>query len=94
MFAQSAISDLRVTLKIVEIKNMPDVSQQEEQMKKHGFKEADMLIPETSTVSLTQTLGIAYYNLAVEFEHTSEYVKAKAAYDEALHHASESVNTE
>lgn len=35
-----------------------------------GFKPVDLMIPEQSDDNLKQTLSIAFYNLAVEFEHT------------------------
>ena len=54
----------------------------------------DLCIPESNESAINQTLGIAYYNLAVQYEHTHEYKTAKQIYHKALTFARISINTE
>ena len=54
----------------------------------------DLSIPEASEASIKQTMGIAFYNLAVEYEHTNNLSQALTAYNLAISMASSSPNTE
>jgi hypothetical protein len=63
-------------------------------MEDNGLMPADLDIPESSEVSLTQTLSIAFYNIAVEHEFSFNYTKAFECYTHAIEYAKISVNTE
>ena len=69
-----------MTYNIVKVKNEPSREEQEKLMLIFGFQPVDLNIPETSQQSLLQTLGIAHYNLAVEYEHMSDYKNAMSQY--------------
>ena len=43
-------------------------------------EQVSFVCPETSTIALNQTLSIAYYNLAVEYEHVKSFMLAKDSY--------------
>lgn len=51
-------------------------------------------IPESNEQALNQTLGIAYYNLAVEYEHVHDYETAKRIYYKSLQFSRLAINTE
>ena len=94
IFATSAISDLSITLQIVRVKKMEDEEQKQQAMAESNLKLIDLKIPESNEESLTQTLGIAHYNLGVEYEHSGSFEKAKENYLTAQDFAFISVNTE
>ena len=47
VFANSAISDLLITLQLVRIKNLEDEAERNKQMDIHNYKQQDLDIPET-----------------------------------------------
>ena len=57
-------------------------------MARTGIKDVDLKIPESNEASLKQTLAIAHYNLAVEYEHSQMHEKAMGAYKNSLNYAS------
>lgn len=93
-FANSAIQDLLTTLRIVRIKNIRDLNEQQVALVTQSLEMKDLDIPESNESAINQTLGIAYYNLAVQYEHTHDYQTAKQIYQKGLTFARISINTE
>jgi hypothetical protein len=62
---------LQITLKIVSVKTIEDPDEKMAALHSAKLTIEDLSIPEASEASIKQTMGIAYYNLAVEYEHTN-----------------------
>ena len=73
---------------------MEDEEEKKEAMAQSNLKLIDLKIPESNEESLKQTLGIAHYNLGVEFEHSGQFEQAKENYLTAQDFAFISANTE
>ena len=44
------------------------------------------MVPETNVHALNQTLSIAYYNIAVEYEYVKQYPEAMQSYQTSIQH--------
>lgn len=86
--------DLLTTLRIVKIKNLPTEEEKKFTLEEDNLPMETLNIPESNEHALNQTLGIAYYNLAVEYEHIHDYETAKRVYYKALQFSRQAINTE
>jgi len=75
---------LKITLKIVQVKTIEDPDEKMAALHAGKLTIADLSIPEASETSIKQTMGIAFYNLAVEYEHTNNLEQALTAYNLAI----------
>ena len=71
---------MQITLKIVKVKSIEDSEEKMKALHAGKLTLADLAIPEASEASIKQTMGIAFYNLAVEYEHTNNLEQALTAY--------------
>lgn len=83
-----------MTLRIVKIKNLPSEEERKSTLEEENLPVSTLDIPESNESALNQTLGIAYYNLAVEYEHIQDFYTAKRIYMKSLTFSRLSVNTE
>ena len=93
-YANSAVRDLLTTLRIVKIKNLPTDEEKKFTLEEDNLTMETLNIPESNEQALNQTLGIAYYNLAVEYEHIHDYETARRVYYKSLQFSRLAINTE
>ena len=68
----------------MKIKNLPTLEEKKFTLEEENLNMETLNIPESNEQALNQTLGIAYYNLAVEYEHTHDYETARRVYYKSL----------
>lgn len=73
-YCKAATNDLMTTLKIIRLKNMKNKEKRRLLMEVENVTEEQIeAVDQEDRPQLHQTLGIAYYNLSIEYEYVQEY---------------------
>lgn len=88
-FVDSAIYDLTDTLRLIKIQLIPNPHKKMKVLAQYNISaklldSVSEMTSKQSRSSLEQTLGVAYYNLAVEHEYCKEYEEAMEAFRRSM----------